>query len=459
MRPIFSLIQVLQFIKSVLVASQRLRRFSTSLMALLGVITAALPVYAQLRPRFPTNTVPPPVGGGLVSPQAPVTLGNPIPFDPYALPSGVPGTGAPVLPPLTLPPGGTLPPTVVGPQYIPPRIGLPPPGGLPPLGANQLPLPPAANTAPVLPPTLGPSQPIAPAGPTAVFPNGLNWGNFGQNGVGSGQYQRLIQETGFDYTYLFGESGRDLQIHEVDIHTTMVLQNFAHSPNGLRITPGFIFDFLDGPHIPDVIPDPSGPDLPAQLYSAYLDAGWRPQLAPQFAADVSFRAGVYSDFNTVTWHSIRFTGHGLGVLQVTPTLAIKLGVEYLDRQRVKLLPAGGLLWTPNDKTIFDIYFPRPLLSQYWTAVGNADIWWHIGAEYGGGSWTIDRPDAPMVGVSERTDINDLRIFGGINWKGLNERTGYLEIGYVFDREIIFKVVPEESTNLDDTFMVGGGISF
>lgn len=252
-----------------------------------------------------------------------------------------------------------------------------------------------------------------------------------------------------------------MQIHEVGIHTSLVLHNFAHSPNGLRLTPGFIFDLLNGPSLPD----PGGADLPAQLYTGYLDTAWRPQLTPRFAADLGLRVGVYSDFKTVTSNSIRFTGVGLGVLQITPTLALKLGIEYYDRLSVKILPAGGLLWTPNEKTVFDIYFPRPKLAQYWTTIGNADIWWHFGCEYGGSSWTIDRIGAPpaFVGFSQRIDYNDIRLFTGINWKGLNERTGYLEIGYVFDRELIFDPIsglaPNESTELDDTFMVRGGIAF
>ena len=45
--------------------------------------------------------------------------------------------------------------------------------------------------------------------------------------------------------------------------------------------------YQDGPAVPGKI------DLPAQLYSAYLNALWQPQLTPQFGADLAFRAGVY----------------------------------------------------------------------------------------------------------------------------------------------------------------------
>ena len=440
------------------------RRFVPILTGVICALLAATTLHAQQRIQFPTGVPQGPAAGGVIAPQPPATLGTQIvPFDPYAMPNVSASVGAPALPFPYAPPASTLPPTLA-PGYGGPQVIMPPTNV--PRAPQTVPVPPAANLPPILPPTFAPTQPPpplrfgpTPQAPTAVFPNGFNWGNFGQ-AVGSGQYQRLIQDTGFDYTYLYGEKPTALQIHEVEIHTSLVIQNFAHSPNGLRVTPGFIFDFLDGPSLPD----PAGADLPAQLYSAYLDTAWRPQLTPRFAGDVRVRTGVYSDFDTITWHSIRFTGHGLGVLQVTPTLAIKVGIEYLDRQRIKLLPAGGFLWTPNDKTIFDIYFPRPKLTQYWTTVRNTDVWWHLGGEYGGGSWTIDRLGAPALfaGRSQRIDINDLRAFAGINWKGLNERHGYLEVGYVFDREIIFKpmpLIPNESTSLDDTFMIRGGIGF
>ncbi len=281
-----------------------------------------------------------------------------------------------------------------------------------------------------------------------MFPNGLPWNQSSRGGP----YQRLFQDTGARYTYLYSDGDPTaLGINEVELSTSVVFQRFARSASGLRLTPGFVFGFLDGPA--------QGSDLPPQLYSAYLDAAWRPQITPQFAADLRFRTGVYSDFRTITSHSIRFMGTGLGVIQMTPTTALKLGVEYLDRLDVKILPAVGIYWEPNPQTRYDFYFPRPKLARYWTTVRNNEVWWYIGGEYGGGSWTIDREDAPLAGMSDRIDINDIRVYVGIDWSYLDQRSGFLQIGYVFERELIYNLVPVESLDLDDTFMVGAGILF
>jgi hypothetical protein len=280
-----------------------------------------------------------------------------------------------------------------------------------------------------------------------MFPNGLPW-----NQSGGGPYQRLFQDTGARYTYLWGNGDADsLEINEFDLSTTVVFQNFARSATGLRVTPGFIFDFLSGP---------SGDSaLPAQVYSAYVDVAWRPQIRPQFAADLSVRPGIYTDFQSLTSDALRITGHGVGVIQLTPTTALKLGIEYYDRLDIKLLPAVGIYWEPNPQTRFDLYFPRPKIARYWTTMGNNEVWWHIGAEYGGGSWVIDRVDEPFKGNSDQIDIDDIRVFAGIDWSYLDQRTGFLQIGYVFDRQLIYKLVPDEDMSLQDTFMIRAGLRF
>ena len=296
-----------------------------------------------------------------------------------------------------------------------------------------------------------------------LFPDGLPWQQE------TGDYQRLFQDTGFVYTLVGGNptpSNPDqLQINEVDIFTSVVFNNFGHSPNGLRVTPGFTFNFLNGPGARFFTDDMGMPrrtvSLPSKLYSAYIDGAWAPQLTRQFYADLNFRAGVYSDLKKVSSESVRFTGRGLGVLQLTPTVAMKAGIEYLDRYQVKILPAGGFLWEPDENTRFDFYFPRPKLARYWSTWGNSTVWWHLGAEYGGGAWTFERETVPgPVGpATERIDINDIRVFTGIEWERLTGATGLLEVGYVFSRDIYVANHREEEVDLDTTFMARGGLKF
>ena len=362
-----------------------------------GGMTGALPPGIPQGPNFaPRSILPPPQQ--FITPPSNIWSGQ------------VPSFGSPSF-------GSSLPPTL-SPSNVPSNVMIPP---------NQL--PPGANV--ISPPGLGApyGQPTGPAramGATGMDPysrggpfgqsgpggfgNGSNnsgsFGNdrgvfgsagFGNSGLGNGgagygygndlgygndpgygyenngtqpPFQRLFQDTGLRGTYLHGTDNNDLTITEFEASTTAYLANFLGIPNGLRVTPGFTFHWLDGPKF-------SRTHAPSRLYSAYLDFGLEPQFTPRFGADVSVRVGAYSDFQAFNADSIRILGSGVGVYQVTPQLALKLGAAYIDRVRIKLLPAAGVLWTPNPQTRWDVSFP-PLS---WQTTGEPST-----TERSGGTW-------------------------------------------------------------------------
>jgi hypothetical protein len=153
--------------------------------------------------------------------------------------------------------------------------------------------------------------------------------------------------------------------------------------------------------------------------------------------------------------SLRIQGLGLGVFRLTPTLTGKIGAMYLDRNKIKILPAGGVLWTPTPQVRFDIFFPQPKLAAYLATVGRYEVWWYLAGEYGGGAWTIERAD----GTSDAIDINDIRASAGVEWTGPKGLTGFVEGGFVFKRQVIYVVDPSDSFDPGDTYMVRAGISF
>jgi hypothetical protein len=171
--------------------------------------------------------------------------------------------------------------------------------------------------------------------------------------------------------------------------------------------------------------------------------------------ELGVAVGAFTDFDTFNEDSIRVIGEGFGVVRLTPTLTFKAGVWYLNRNDLKLLPSGGLVWQPNPQTKFDILFPNPKYTQYLTTIGSADVWWYVAGEYGGGAWTIERTD----GSSDDVDINDIRLKVGFDWINQRNWRGYFEIGYVFEREVVYVVHPEDSFDARDTFLIGGGFSF
>lgn len=439
-----------------------------------GLLTAALfvtaaPAWAQ-PVRFPsstgttTNTTLQP--GAFTQPGAATAPGS-------AASSGL----APVQPP-GFPSGGATAPAYTAPggaaNTAPALLGQPPfdPFSTSP-GA-------AANTAPALglpqsPPGLPsspqfgpPSQPLyAQPGqsfqqqPQALYPNGYNpnvWNQtpFGQNGIFSqqglaqpGPYLKLLENLRLVHTWINGDSGRELDSNDVEVATTLNVPNFLYSGYPISISPAFIFHFWNGPSPPVMV------DLPPRVYSTFATFDWNPMATQRLGGEFSGTIGVFSDFNAVNHDSIRLIGKTLFVYHLTPKFTIKGGVEYLDRVKIKLLPAGGFVWKPNDRVRFDVYFPRPKLAQYLITIGTTEVWWYVGGEYGYGSWTLEYPTG-----SVRTDVNDIRAIGGLEWvNNASTLKGFFEMGYVFDREVVFAEMPDWDFKLLDSFMIRSGIAF
>ena len=226
------------------------------------------------------------------------------------------------------------------PTYAPtPQPTLP---GFDPYGNPLLGTPPADvpySAAPQISPpgTPGPispapaiAQPGFPQQGGSVYPNGLpyQWESGAyqyQNSDGTVvRLQRFLQQISFEHTWIFGEhSFDDLEINRSELSATFGIPIFYNPNTPLLITPGFAFNWLDGP----VTADPNtGADLPPRVYDAYLDAAWHPQLTDWLHADLGVRTGVWTDFNNVNGDSIRVLGRGLGVLAFSPQFDVLAGV-------------------------------------------------------------------------------------------------------------------------------------
>ncbi len=280
----------------------------------------------------------------------------------------------------------------------------------------------------------------------SLFPNGFNNGAqpYDWNNV-----YKLFQDLRLRETYVIdGDEPTDLSINDIETSITMTVPNFLFTQQPLYLTPAFALHLWDGPY-------GISADLPANAYSAYLDSQWSTNPQLQLGAELGVRVGVYSDFKTFNSHSFRVQGMGLGTLKLTPTVTAKLGVMYINRNQVKLLPAGGFVWQPNPKTRFDIFFPQPRFSQMITNLNQGELWWYVNGEYGGGAWTIQR----TAGTNDRIDINDIRVGLGLEWHGPKDLDLFFEGGFVFYREVVYVDNPLDTFKPGDGYYVRGGISF
>ncbi len=394
------------------------------------------------------------------------------------LPMGQPAAplGAPALPTAPAYPPGYAPPYGAAPYGAPPAgqgggIFSVPPGATP--GAYA---PPAAMGAPpgygAYTPdprfTQGPSSMFPPAPYGNPYPGGTDYYNTPDGGVS--QYTKFIQGITLEHTWLAGDDLLDLDQNDTDIAVTFALPIFPNPKNPLYVSPGFGLHLWDGPAFPDSFPA----DLPSQAYDAYLDVTWRPQFNEVFGMELAMRPGIYTTFNSINSQSFRVQGRAIGFVRLSPSWQLALGAVYLDRLDVKLLPAGGLIWTPNEKNRLEFLFPKPKLSRYlMTAWTNTEWWIYATAEYGGGSWTIERSadtDPAVAGMDDQIDINDIRVMLGMEFKPTQSidgnlpparraYVGYFEVGYAFEREILYRSGVPDELNLPDTYLFRGGIRF
>ncbi|MCA9268156.1 MAG: hypothetical protein KDA41_06775 [Planctomycetales bacterium] len=379
-----------------------------------------------------------------------------VPVNPYVAAPATGGLGAPDFYGSgfsTVPQAGVaytpsvgIPYAATGVPQMPPPPGLAPPSVTAngPVIVNQ-PISPApvpqgfgANVAPALPPAPVIVQPApgavgAPMLAPAFVPT---------------EYVKFVQNVRLRHTWLMGNSDpNEFGINDTEAAATFAYPDFLWSQQPLLITPGFILSFWDPPA-------PAGAALPSRVYGGYLDFYWTPKLTERLTAELDFRIGVYSDFEKVSSDAIRPQGYGAGILQLSPTLAFKGGVAYINRVDIEMLPVIGLVWTPNPYTYFDATFPNPKLSHYGWTWGQTDVWWYIAGEYGGGTWEVGS------GVRQRVDVNDLRAILGLEWTGGWWGTkGFVEVGYVFNRDIVFDKTPAANFSPDDTFMLRGGLAF
>ncbi len=414
---------------------------------------------------IPVQFTPLPSGSFSPTPNAAPGAAGAIPsgtFDPYAAPRlGTPSFGAASTPPTlnSWPSGGVSngfgAPTTAYPGTTYPGAAVP--GSATPW-SNPAPSTPSSwwpnfgTTTPNVTPTV-PATPTYPGytypqqSPSVVFPNGI----YGPGSTLDPYIEpfRIFQHPRFSDTWLYGgDNPKDVGIHDLEFAVTGALPNFFATTQPLYITPTFMLHLWDGPA---AIPA----DLPPNAYSAFLDFFWASDPNRPIGAELGVAVGAFTDFDTFNTHSIRVIGEGFGVVRLTETLTFKLGVWYLNRNDIKLLPAGGLVWQPNAQTKVDILFPNPKYSQYLTTIGTSDVWAYASGEYGGGAWTIQRTD----GTSDRVDINDIRVKFGVDWINQRNWRGYFEVGYVFNRDVVYVVTPADSFRARDTFLLGGGFSF
>ncbi|MEX0700957.1 MAG: hypothetical protein WD069_02565 [Planctomycetales bacterium] len=237
-------------------------------------------------------------------------------------------------------------------------------------------------------------------------------------------------------TWLPG-SGNDLGLTEIDVEASLVFPK----AKGLWIAPGFGTVFTDGP---------VRTDLPPRLYNARLEVGYKHDFAPHVGVSVSIAPGVYSDFEQGSSDAFRILGKGIGFFAFSEQTQAILGIAYLDREDVRVLPVFGIIHLPDENWRLEFTFPQPRFAYRILQGDASSAWLYLGGEFGGNTWAIARDPvrrrgpAPAAGFpppGSRDDVvtySDWRLKFGFEWKADSGRNVIVETGYVFNRELEYK---------------------
>lgn len=243
-----------------------------------------------------------------------------------------------------------------------------------------------------------------------------------------------------------GEQG--LGVSEMELQGWFALPcPTAKSP--LFLIPGFGVHYLDGP---------TAPDLPPRLYDSYFELRWMSMLGEHLGAELSVRPGVFGDFEHDSDDAFRIDYRAVGMWQFTPRFKLVAGAAYLDRESVRLVPIGGVLWTPTDRWRLDLLFPQPKLARRIYTFGAVGLltqdWLYLKGEFGNGTWAITRAS----GASDVIESRDLRLILGVERKAIGEPDLWLEVGYVFDRKIEYRSSTPDF-HPSDTLLLRGGVIY
>jgi hypothetical protein len=252
---------------------------------------------------------------------------------------------------------------------------------------------------------------------------------------------RFITDSRFDFTSLPGRNTGDVSMMDLELASTLNL-DLPVAP--LKVTP------YVAAHLWNV-----GDAEPFRyLYDLNVEFAWRPRLAQWLFIDLAVTPGLYTDFKNVTADSFQMRGRASAIVAFSEEVQMVAGAMYVNRNHVKVLPAGGVIWNPSADTRWFLVFPQPKISHRLGTVNATQIWAYVAGEFGGGRWEVE----VARGVNDSLDYTDLRVILGIESIHAERLRGHLEIGYVFNRRVNFANTTPDIT-LPTTLMARAGFRF
>ncbi|RLS35821.1 MAG: hypothetical protein DWH79_00995 [Planctomycetota bacterium] len=300
-------------------------------------------------------------------------------------------------------------------------------------------LTPADQEGVVLAGAIVPSTPIAPGQGPLFDDLGGEWDEQRRSPANRFWYARTLTAT-----WLPKNGADGFGTTDVPITTSLAPVWFDDLP-ALLITPGFGFHCWQAP---DAL------ELPSTVFDASIDISWRTPITDRFGVGFGLTPGVYGDYRQYSSKAFQLTGWGLVDYRFSDTWTVVAGAAVVRQLDMRVLPVGGVIWTPSTDSRLELLVPRSRYVRKVKSFNNGGgAWIYTACQFGGGSWSVTLPDATTALVT----ISDLRAILGLEWFRSSSVAGVAEVGYVFARTISANRVPEFNPN--DTLMLQAGATF
>ncbi|MEM1061440.1 MAG: hypothetical protein AAGJ97_03820, partial [Planctomycetota bacterium] len=130
------------------------------------------------------------------------------------------------------------------------------------------------------------------------------------------------------------------------------------------------------------------------------------------------------------------------------------GLLYWDRLNDRILPYGGIIWTPTPRWEIKAMFPRSRVSYFWgPGFYGKPTFLYTDIEY-----VVESAEIGRAGRRDQLEYEDIRLTVGIReeWGGYQS---FLEGGFVFQRDVDFKVADGGDFGIGDGFLIRGGFRY